>query len=113
MERLLAAAPDVSVLIADDNSPDGTGEVADRLAAEDTRRRITVMHRAGKNGLGAAVKCPQRWPNPEVSEPLVGIAACGRRAVSSVSASQLVLGPCCSAFSARSSAPSSAVARWA
>ncbi|WP_241728103.1 glycosyltransferase, partial [Dietzia sp. DQ11-38-2] len=33
VERLLASAPDVAVLIADDNSPDGTGEVADRLAA--------------------------------------------------------------------------------
>ena len=40
VERLLAAAPEVSVLIADDNSPDGTGEVADRLAADDPRGRI-------------------------------------------------------------------------
>lgn len=61
VERLLAAAPDVSVLIADDNSPDGTGEVADRLAAEDTRGRITVMHRAGKDGLGAAYIAGFRW----------------------------------------------------
>ncbi|MFN7244496.1 MAG: glycosyltransferase, partial [Dietzia cercidiphylli] len=48
VERLLASAPDVAVLIADDNSPDGTGEVADQLAAGDTRGRITVLHRPGK-----------------------------------------------------------------
>ncbi|WP_295647872.1 polyprenol monophosphomannose synthase [uncultured Dietzia sp.] len=61
VERLLAAAPDVSVLIADDNSPDGTGEVADRLAAEDPRGRITVLHRKGKEGLGAAYIAGFRW----------------------------------------------------
>jgi len=61
VERLLAAAPDVSVLVADDNSPDGTGEVADRLAAEDPRGRISVLHRAGKEGLGAAYIAGFRW----------------------------------------------------
>lgn len=61
VERLLAAAPDVDVLIADDNSPDGTGEVADRLAAEDVRGRITVLHRKGKEGLGAAYIAGFRW----------------------------------------------------
>lgn len=59
--RLLAAAPDVSVLIADDNSPDGTGEVADRLAADDPRGRITVLHRKNKEGLGAAYIAGFRW----------------------------------------------------
>ncbi|PTM84292.1 glycosyl transferase family 2 [Dietzia psychralcaliphila] len=54
VERLLVADPDVAVLVADDNSPDGTGEVADQLAAGDTRRRISVLHREGKQGLGAA-----------------------------------------------------------
>ena len=61
LERLLAAAPEVSVLIADDKSPDGTGEVADRLATEDPRGRITVMHREGKQGLGAAYIAGFRW----------------------------------------------------
>ncbi|PAY24884.1 dolichol-phosphate mannosyltransferase [Dietzia natronolimnaea] len=61
VERLLASAPDVAVLIADDNSPDGTGEVADRLAADDPRGRITVLHRAGKQGLGAAYIAGFRW----------------------------------------------------
>lgn len=61
VERLLAVAPDVSVLIADDNSPDGTGEIADRLAAEDTRGRISVLHRTRKEGLGAAYIAGFRW----------------------------------------------------
>lgn len=61
VERLLVAAPDVSVLIADDNSPDGTGEVADRLAADDVRGRISVLHRTGKEGLGAAYIAGFRW----------------------------------------------------
>jgi dolichol-phosphate mannosyltransferase len=50
--RLRAAEPDFDVLVVDDNSPDGTGEVADRLAAEDPQ--VSVLHRAGKAGLGAA-----------------------------------------------------------
>lgn len=50
--RLRAAEPDVDVLVVDDGSPDGTGELADRLAAEDPQ--IQVMHRTAKGGLGAA-----------------------------------------------------------
>lgn len=61
VDRLLAAAPDVSVLIADDNSPDGTGQVADRLAADDPRDRISVLHRTEKQGLGAAYIAGFRW----------------------------------------------------
>lgn len=49
---VLRVVPDVDVLIVDDNSPDGTGEIADKLAAADPR--IRVMHRAGKLGLGTA-----------------------------------------------------------
>ena len=50
--RLRAAVPEADVLIVDDNSPDGTGAVADRLAAEDSQ--VDVLHRQGKEGLGAA-----------------------------------------------------------
>ncbi len=50
--ELLAVAPDATVLIIDDNSPDGTGQVADQLASKDAR--IRVLHRAEKLGLGAA-----------------------------------------------------------
>jgi dolichol-phosphate mannosyltransferase len=52
VEHLLAAVPGVDVLFVDDNSPDGTGELLDRLAAAEPR--IHVMHRAGKLGLGTA-----------------------------------------------------------
>ena len=47
------AVPDLSVLIVDDNSPDGTGRVADALA-ERLPGTITVRHRAAKEGLGRA-----------------------------------------------------------
>lgn len=47
-----AAAPDADLLIVDDASPDGTGELADELAARDTK--VRVLHRAGKLGLGTA-----------------------------------------------------------
>ena len=49
---ILAALPGCHLLVVDDSSPDGTGDIADRLAAEDPR--ITVKHRAGKEGLGKA-----------------------------------------------------------
>jgi dolichol-phosphate mannosyltransferase len=51
-ERLRVAAPDVDILVVDDGSPDGTGALADALAAADPH--ITVLHRARKAGLGAA-----------------------------------------------------------
>ncbi|MCA9077812.1 MAG: polyprenol monophosphomannose synthase [Planctomycetaceae bacterium] len=50
--RILAAAPDVEIVVVDDNSPDGTGAYADTLAAENPR--IHVMHRPQKLGLGKA-----------------------------------------------------------
>ena len=50
--RLRAAQPGVDVMIVDDNSPDGTGEIADRMAADDAA--ISVVHRTEKAGLGAA-----------------------------------------------------------
>ncbi|MGL5810069.1 MAG: polyprenol monophosphomannose synthase [Nocardioides sp.] len=50
--RVRAAVPEFDVLIVDDNSPDGTGDLADRLAATD--RQVKVLHRRGKEGLGAA-----------------------------------------------------------
>ena len=44
--------PDVSLLVVDDGSPDGTGQLAEQLAAKD--KRISVLHRKDKQGLGAA-----------------------------------------------------------
>ncbi|MEO5534024.1 MAG: polyprenol monophosphomannose synthase [Pseudolysinimonas sp.] len=49
---VLLASPDADVLVVDDASPDGTGEIADRLASADPR--VTVLHRTGKDGLGRA-----------------------------------------------------------
>ena len=49
---ILAASPDLDVLVVDDNSPDGTGALADELAAREPR--LQVLHRARKEGLGRA-----------------------------------------------------------
>ncbi|WP_328994257.1 polyprenol monophosphomannose synthase [Kribbella sp. NBC_01245] len=57
--RLRAALPEVHVLIADDNSPDGTGDLADKLAANDDH--VHVLHRLGKEGLGAAYIASFKW----------------------------------------------------
>lgn len=53
LPAILAQAPDLEVLVVDDNSPDGTGQIVDRLASQQPRR-IHVMHRDGKLGLGTA-----------------------------------------------------------
>ena len=50
--RVRAAVPRVDVLVVDDGSPDGTGEIADDLAARDPQ--VSVLHRSQKCGLGAA-----------------------------------------------------------
>ena len=50
--RLREAQPEVDVLVVDDGSPDGTGAIADRLAAADPQ--VQVVHRTEKAGLGAA-----------------------------------------------------------
>lgn len=52
LPELMALSPDVRVLVVDDNSPDGTGRLADELAAEN--ERISVLHRPQKLGLGSA-----------------------------------------------------------
>jgi dolichol-phosphate mannosyltransferase len=57
--RLRAAQPDVDVLIVDDNSPDGTGDLADELSAADPA--VHVLHRSAKGGLGAAYLAGFAW----------------------------------------------------
>lgn len=52
VNRILALPVEARVIVVDDNSPDGTGDVADQLAAQHSR--IKVIHRAGKLGLGTA-----------------------------------------------------------
>jgi dolichol-phosphate mannosyltransferase len=65
-ENLPLIVPDVlardirlSVLVVDDNSPDGTGQLADEMAGDNSR--IHVLHRPSKNGLGRAYLAGFRW----------------------------------------------------
>ncbi|MEV6985901.1 polyprenol monophosphomannose synthase [Sphaerisporangium sp. NPDC051017] len=73
--RLRAAVPDVHLLVADDNSPDGTGDVADELAAADDH--VHVLHRPGKQGLGAAYIAGFRWGLAEGYDVMVEMDADG------------------------------------
>ena len=57
--RVRRAVPGADLLVVDDNSPDGTGEVADKLAAEDSH--VHVLHRERKAGLGAAYIAGFHW----------------------------------------------------
>jgi dolichol-phosphate mannosyltransferase len=59
VSEVRAAAPHADLLIVDDASPDGTGEVADAIAERDSH--VRVMHRAGKLGLGSAYVKAFRW----------------------------------------------------
>ena len=59
VERVRSVTPEVDVVVLDDNSPDGTGEIADRLAAAD--EQVHVLHRPGKAGLGAAYLDGFQW----------------------------------------------------
>jgi dolichol-phosphate mannosyltransferase len=79
IERIVArtrtAVPEAHILIADDNSPDGTGKVADALAEADDR--VHVMHRIGKEGLGAAYLAGFEWGLSHGYEVLVEMDADG------------------------------------
>ncbi|GAA3369097.1 polyprenol monophosphomannose synthase [Streptomyces sannanensis] len=57
--RVRAAVPEADILVADDNSPDGTGKIADEFAVGDSQ--VHVLHRKGKEGLGAAYLAGFRW----------------------------------------------------
>jgi dolichol-phosphate mannosyltransferase len=59
LQRVRAARPDVDVLVVDDGSPDGTGRIADGLAAADPQ--VHVLHRENKGGLGAAYRHGFAW----------------------------------------------------
>jgi dolichol-phosphate mannosyltransferase len=58
-QRLLALPVTVDLLVVDDNSPDGTGRIADELAREHSS--VHVLHRQEKNGLGKAYICGFKW----------------------------------------------------
>jgi len=78
IERLHAAVPDAHVLVVDDASPDGTGEIADSLAAGDPR--VHVLHRPGKAGLGAAYVAGFGWGLERGYDVLVEMDADGSHA---------------------------------
>lgn len=73
--RLRAAVPEADVLVLDDASPDGTGEIADALAADDSA--VHVLHRAGKAGLGAAYVAGFAWALGEGYDAIVEMDADG------------------------------------
>jgi dolichol-phosphate mannosyltransferase len=73
--RVHAAVPDAHVLVVDDGSPDGTGDLAERMAAADDR--VHVLHRTGKQGLGAAYVAGFGWGLARAYDVLVEMDADG------------------------------------
>ena len=78
VDRVRQAVPQVDILIADDNSPDGTGRIADELTAGD--ERVHVLHRPGKQGLGAAYVAGFGWAREHGYEAVVEMDADGSHA---------------------------------
>jgi dolichol-phosphate mannosyltransferase len=78
VDRVRRSAPAVDVLIADDNSPDGTGAIADEMAAADLQ--IHVLHRPGKHGLGAAYVAGFGWARQREYDAVVEMDADGSHA---------------------------------
>ncbi|HEY0699490.1 MAG TPA: polyprenol monophosphomannose synthase [Micromonospora sp.] len=78
VSRVLVAQPRVQVLVVDDNSPDGTGGLADSLA--DADGRVHVLHRAAKQGLGAAYVAGFGWAADHGFDAVVQMDADGSHA---------------------------------
>ncbi|MCO8269702.1 polyprenol monophosphomannose synthase [Actinoplanes sp. TRM 88003] len=77
-ERVRRAVPQADILVTDDSSPDGTGAIADELALADDH--IFVLHRAGKEGLGAAYKAGFAWAKNKGYDAVVEMDADGSHA---------------------------------
>ena len=95
--RVRVSVPDAHILVADDNSPDGTGDLADQLASAD--EHVHVLHRAGKEGLGAAYLAGFQWGLDRGYDVLVEMDADGShqpeqlpRLLSALAGADLVLG---------------------
>lgn len=73
IEEIHKFVPTADVLVVDDNSPDGTGRLADELAAAD--RRIQVRHRQGKLGLGTAIQAAMKYAMDHDYDFLVNVDA--------------------------------------
>lgn len=78
VERVRATVPSVDILIADDASPDGTGDIADELATTDPH--VRVLHRTGKEGLGAAYIAGFGWAGENGYDAVVEMDADGSHA---------------------------------
>jgi glycosyltransferase involved in cell wall biosynthesis len=78
LSRLHLSIPTVHALVVDDGSPDGTGELAEKLAAVDPR--VHVLHRAAKAGLGAAYIAGFRWAREHGFDVVVEMDADGSHA---------------------------------
>ncbi|GAA3052635.1 MULTISPECIES: polyprenol monophosphomannose synthase [Actinomycetes] len=75
VQRLRAAVPESDVLVVDDNSPDGTGQLAERMGHQDPQ--IQVLHRRAKNGLGGAYIAGFRWGLDQGYDVLIELDADG------------------------------------
>ena len=71
--EILSVVPDAHLLVIDDNSPDGTGQFADELAAKDDR--VRVLHREGKLGLGTAILAGFRYGIEQGYDHLINLDA--------------------------------------
>ncbi|CAL9283282.1 Undecaprenyl-phosphate mannosyltransferase [Streptomyces sp. SudanB25_2051] len=97
VSRVRESVPDADILVADDNSPDGTGKIADELSADDPH--VHVLHRKGKEGLGAAYLAGFRWGMEHGYDVLVEMDADGShrpeelpRLLTALKGADLVLG---------------------
>ncbi|WP_338676645.1 polyprenol monophosphomannose synthase [Streptomyces sp. SCSIO 30461] len=75
VSRVRSSVAEAHILVVDDNSPDGTGKIADELASTDTHAH--VLHREGKEGLGTAYLAGFRWGIEHGYEVLVEMDADG------------------------------------
>jgi dolichol-phosphate mannosyltransferase len=78
LARLQASVPDAHALVVDDGSPDGTGELAEKLAAGDPR--VHVLRRTAKTGLGTAYIAGFRWARERGYDVVVEMDADGSHA---------------------------------
>ena len=108
--RILASVPHADVLVVDDSSPDGTGAIADRMAAQDPR--IQVLHRPTKEGLGKAYLAGFRWALAQDYDLIGEIDADGShqpeqlpRLLAAIEDADLVIGSRC--------VPGGSVTNWA
>jgi dolichol-phosphate mannosyltransferase len=95
--RVRAAVPEADIMVLDDSSPDGTGAVADQLAAADPQLR--VLHRPSKEGLGAAYLAGFAWALDQGYDVLIEMDADGshqpeqlRRLLVALAGADVVLG---------------------